>query len=516
MSLTNSDNKTASPSEEGKKAVSQVSETSIPHEHEHGCCCHHHEHNDAKKSCGCAHYEEDHCGCEHEDLEEDHQCCCGHDHDEKHEKCCHGHGGKGHDHCCEHGHTHEEGHHHDHDHCCCGHDHEHVENSMDTDWDVSGVDPSQYRLLFSTLGAIAGVKDVGLNPDGLKIIHTPEALPAIKQAFDANNLKLKMRTNEGKETTQIRIQQMDCPTEEGLIRKKLNGMKGVSGLQFNLMNRVLTVSYPKGMLPEIVAAIKSLDYTPEVLEAHEKPKLSEFKPTKIAWWKYILGIVIAAGSEACEYFSMPEWLSIALAVAAIALVGLGTYKKGFIAVRNLNFNMNALMAVAVTGAVLIGSWPEAAMVMVLFELSEAIEQLSLDRARGAIRSLLSLAPQTARVERDGTFIEVPAKDIKIGEVVRVVPGERLPVDGVVLSGQTSIDQSPITGESMPVEKKPEDLVFAIRTARLPIAQNPTLIIRCLLESFPPLNRRKALALRLSVLWTASLRSIRRQYFLLPF
>ena len=88
-----------------------------------------------------------------------------------------------------------------------------------------------------------------------------------------------MRTNEGKETTQIRIQQMDCPTEEGLIRKKLNDMKGVSGLQFNLMNRVLTVSYPKGMLPEIVAAIKSLDYTPEVLEANERPKLSEFRPT---------------------------------------------------------------------------------------------------------------------------------------------------------------------------------------------------------------------------------------------
>ena len=229
--------------------------------------------------------------------------------------------------------------------------------------------------------------------------------------------------------------------------------------------------------------------------------------------------MIAAGSEACEYFSMPEWLSIALAVAAIALVGLGTYKKGFIAVRNLNFNMNALMAVAVTGAVLIGFWPEAAMVMVLFELSEAIEQLSLDRARGAIRSLLSLAPKTARVERDGTFIEVPAKDIKIGEVVRVVPGERLPVDGVVLSGQTSIDQSPIPASrcrSRRSRKTWSLQALLIRTARLPIAQNPTLIIRCLLESFPPLNRRKALALRLSVLWTASLRSIRRQYFLLPF
>ena len=132
---------------------------------------------------------------------------------------------------------------------------------MDTDWDVSGVHPSQYRLLFSTLGAIAGVKDVGLNPDGLRIIHTPEALPVIKQAFEANNLKLKMRTNERKETTQIRIQQMDCPTEEGLIRKKLNDMKGVSGLQFNLMNRVLTVSYPKGMLPEILLR-SNLSITP--------------------------------------------------------------------------------------------------------------------------------------------------------------------------------------------------------------------------------------------------------------
>ena len=240
MSLTNTDNKTAFPSDGEKKAVSQASEKSTPHEHEHGCC-YHHEAGHAEKSCGCGHHHgAEHCGCKHEDHDEEHHCCCAHDHEEKHEMCCHDHGEEGHDHCCEHGHTHEEGHHHDHDSCCCGHDHEHVENSMDTDWDVSGVDPSQYRLLFSTLGAIAGVKDVGLNPDGLKIIHTPEALPAIKQAFDANNLKLKMRTNEGKETTQIRIQQMDCPTEEGLIRKKLNGMKGVSGLQFNLMNRVLT------------------------------------------------------------------------------------------------------------------------------------------------------------------------------------------------------------------------------------------------------------------------------------
>ena len=434
MSITNVDNKAE------KALCSHGENTSVPGKPEQSCgCCHDHEHEHSHE-----HEVSHHGTC---------SCACGHDHthdhltDQKEEA-----------HCSCSCHDHHE--HHHHNHCGCDHDHEHIENSMDTEWDVSEVNPSQYRLLFSTLGAIQGIKDVGLNPDGLKIIHTPEALPAIKKAFEANQLKLKLKGNEGKDTSQIRIAQMDCPTEEGLIRKKLNGIKGVSGLQFNLMNRILTVSYPKGKLPEILAAIKSLDYTPEVIEAHEKQKLSGFKPTPISWWKYVAGVLVALASEACEFAHLPEWLSLGLALVAIALVGLGTYKKGFIALKNFNFNMNALMAVAVTGAVLIGSWPEAAMVMVLFELSEAIEQLSLDRARGAIRSLLSLAPQTAKVEKDGHFTEIPAKEVQVGDIIRVFPGERLAVDGTVLSGETSIDQSPITGESMPVEKKVGDTVFA--------------------------------------------------------
>lgn len=81
---------------------------------------------------------------------------------------------------------------------------------MDTDWDVSGVTPDQYRLLFSVLGGLAGVKDVGLNPDGLRIIHTPEALPSIEKAFQANGLKLKRNVDQTKETSQIHIAQMDC------------------------------------------------------------------------------------------------------------------------------------------------------------------------------------------------------------------------------------------------------------------------------------------------------------------
>ncbi len=370
-----------------------------------------------------------------------------HAHEKDHDH--HGHEENG---LCECGHGHHDGH---------DHDHGHMENTMDTQWNVSRVDPSKYRLLFSVLATIKGVKEVNLNPKGLQLVHTMDSLKDIEKAFKDNSLDLFRDIDPNKKTSQIRIEQMDCPTEEGLIRKKLKGIEGVSDLQFNLMNRILTVSYPEEKLQEILGAIRSLDYTPELVNAGNQPKLGEFKPAKIAWWKYILGLALAAGSEIIHYLQLPDWISLVLAVAAIASVGLGTYKKGFIAFRNLNFNMNALMTVAVTGAVLIGSWPEAAMVMVLYELSEAIEQLSLDKARDAVRSLLSLVPEEAKVgQEDGSWRLTKADLIEVNDIVRVEPGERLAVDGVVTKGSTSINQSPITGESIPVEKNVGDQVFA--------------------------------------------------------
>ncbi len=140
---------------------------------------------------------------------------------------------------------------------------------------------------------------------------------------------------------------------------------------------------------------------------------------------------------------------------------MGLYKKGWIALKNLNLNINALMTIAVTGALIIGQWPEAAMVMVLFSLSEAIEAMSLDRARNAIRGLMAMTPETARVlQADGSWQDVAAKNIAIGATVRVAPGERIPLDGELSKGQSSVNQAPITGESIPVAKTIGDKLFA--------------------------------------------------------
>ncbi len=260
--------------------------------------------------------------------------------------------------------------------------------------------------------------------------------------------------------TAIRIQQMDCPTEEGLLRKKLGGMAGVTGLEFNLMQRVLTVTHAPSTVEPILDAIRSLGFAPEVVDgasAHDEQVAEPAKP----WWPLALAGAAALASEGVGWAGLPTWIAAALALVAVLTCGLTTYKKGWIAIRNANLNINALMSIAVTGALLLGQWPEAAMVMVLFTVAELIEAKSLDRARNAIQGLMQLTPERATVlQVDGTWADVDAKAVAIDARVRVKPGERIALDGRIVSGKSSINQAPITGESLPVDKSEGDAVFA--------------------------------------------------------
>jgi Cd2+/Zn2+-exporting ATPase len=169
----------------------------------------------------------------------------------------------------------------------------------------------------------------------------------------------------------------------------------------------------------------------------------------------------AIASEAAHWFGLPVAVVAALTLLAVLACGITIYKKGWIAIRNGNLNINALMSIAVTGALVLGQWPEAAMVMVLFTVAELIEAKSLDRARNAIRGLMQLTPETATVlQGDGTWQEGLAKSVGLGARVRVKPGERIALDGTLVSGNSSVNQAPITGESLPVEKQTGDPVFA--------------------------------------------------------
>jgi len=175
-----------------------------------------------------------------------------------------------------------------------------------------------------------------------------------------------------------------------------------------------------------------------------------------------VGGLAAFGTEALEWF-VPGMRVVVpvLALVAVCSAGLETFRKGWIALIHRQLNMNVLMAVAVTGAALIGQWPEAAMVSFLFAVANVIEQHSLDRARRAIQGLLQLAPVEADVMSPaGEWIKQVVGSVSLGEIIRVKPGERVPLDGEIVTGNATINQAPITGESIPVEKAPGDRIFA--------------------------------------------------------
>ncbi len=259
--------------------------------------------------------------------------------------------------------------------------------------------------------------------------------------------------------TSMRITQMDCPTEEALIRKRLDGMAGIKAIEFNLMQQALTVVHAPNALDRILEALRSLGFEPELPDT--RGQLGPTTERRQQWWPLALAGVGAIVSEATSWIGLPTWVSAVLAILAVASCGLTTYKKGWVAIRNRNLNINALMSIAVTGAMAIGQWPEAAMVMVLFTVAELIETKSLDRARNAIEGLMKLAPETATVQQgDGSWADIEANIVPIGSLVRVRPGERIGLDGEIVRGSSSVNQAPITGESMPVDKNLGDTVFA--------------------------------------------------------
>jgi Cd2+/Zn2+-exporting ATPase len=261
---------------------------------------------------------------------------------------------------------------------------------------------------------------------------------------------------------------MDCASEESEIRRALEGVAGIRSLQFNLNDRELAITADDAALPQALAVIRKAGFKPEAYGIE-----GEVTQTKTAlpsdflatWGKLISALGLALAAEGLAFAFPDSWTVLAIGMAfaslAIGLAGFSVYGKGLAALRQGRLNINALMTVAVTGAFLIGQWPEAAMVMALYAIAEAIEARAVDRARNAIKSLLALAPEQAEVcQADGSWGRISVKAVTVEAMVRIRPGERVPLDGVVTLGQSAVDQSPVTGESLPVDKAPGDEVYA--------------------------------------------------------
>jgi Cd2+/Zn2+-exporting ATPase len=170
------------------------------------------------------------------------------------------------------------------------------------------------------------------------------------------------------------------------------------------------------------------------------------------------GLALTAGAV-LGWLGQPQAAILAFAVAiAVCLPSLA--KRAWTSAMRRALDINVLMVVAVAGAAALGEWFEAATVVWLFGVAQELEWFSMARARHAIRTLMAVAPATARIRRHGADHQVPVADVHIGDLVVVLPGERMPVDGIVFSGETVFDESSVTGESWPVSKAPGSEVFS--------------------------------------------------------
>ncbi|HSD51196.1 MAG TPA: cation transporter, partial [Candidatus Methylomirabilis sp.] len=257
----------------------------------------------------------------------------------------------------------------------------------------------------------------------------------------------------------VRVAEMDCQDEVKAIEGALRSLPGAVSWQANLLERTLRVQFDTAAThPEaILAAIRGLGMTPE---------LTERAMQAVAWRRDPLllstvtsGICLGA-ALILDWAGSSSLLSNALHGMALCAGGWMAARKAVRAVLVPRLDMNVLMTVAVLGAIAIGQWDEAASVAFLFALAQLLETYSLDRARQAVRRLLAVAPPEATVRRDGQEVRLPVAAVTPGEIIVVRPGERVPLDGIVRAGASALNQAPITGESIPVDKDPGAQVFA--------------------------------------------------------
>ncbi len=259
------------------------------------------------------------------------------------------------------------------------------------------------------------------------------------------------------------VEEMHCGDEVAILEKKLSPLSGVGGLTADIVSRRLRVKHHPAQTSrhELITAIGETGMT-----ARTAGVGTPEQRLPSVWIRH--RIIILTAASGCltalglllSLLGHPSGTTVPMYLAAVVSGGYYIARRGFLAARQLHLDMNFLMTIAVLGAMLIGEWVEAATITFLFALAQVLESRSMDRARNAIRSLMDVAPPQAFVRRDGQEQMLPVEEVRLGDILIVKPGAKVPLDGRVVKGSSTINQAPITGESMPVEKWEGDEVFA--------------------------------------------------------
>ncbi|MBP2665941.1 MAG: heavy metal-translocating P-type ATPase, partial [Firmicutes bacterium] len=272
-----------------------------------------------------------------------------------------------------------------------------------------------------------------------------------------------MDVNKAAVETKVTIFQVDGITCMDCARKfeqAVSEMAGVIKSSLNTITGTLTVEGQPD-LAEIrrLGMEENYTITPQSEKPTQHTQLQVENPDWDLRRAVLSGLFLVIG-YGLEKFDGATSAFLSFYIAGTALGGWGNFRKAAIALPRGNFNMSVLMSVAVVGAILIGQFEEAASVAFLFSVSEMLERWTMEKARRSIHDLMDIAPKFARVLRNSSETDIPVEDIVVGDIMLIRPGEKIAMDGRILKGESTVNQAAITGESMPVEKRADDEVYA--------------------------------------------------------
>ncbi len=475
------------------------------HHHEHGEACgcghdrehkhHHHEHGEA---CGCGHdheYEHHHhehgeaCGCGHDHEHEHHHqehgeaCGCGHDHEHQQQDHHHEHGetcGCGHDHKHEH-------HHHEHGEACnYGHDHKHEE--AEHHHEVPPTDKPKRVYIMENLGCahcaskmeerineLPGVEYATITyaTKQLRIAaDDPDTLlPQIQEICTAIESEVKVIPREpvsGGHTAVFLLENLGCAHCASKMEDRINELPGVAEATITFATKQLRVRGRnlEDLLPELQRICASIESEVQVIpRSTSQPAASEKAPEKSGKLSENVreGIEIAIGAVlfAAGLILGEGTASIVCFLAGYLILGgkiiLTALKNLF---RGQLTDENFLMSLATIAAIAIKDYPEACGVMLFYRVGELFEHIAVERSRSQIMAAVDLRPEVVSLIDGENVLEIPAQEAMVGDLVQVRPGDRIPLDGVIIDGESRIDTSPVTGEPVPVSVHAGDAVIS--------------------------------------------------------
>nr|WP_312579725.1 heavy metal translocating P-type ATPase [Sedimentibacter sp.] len=366
---------------------------------------------------------------------------------------------------------------------------------------VSGLDcPDCAKDVQKAVSSMPGVQsaEVNFGAQKLKVVHNNNeaSIEEISKALSKNGHPATVLSeNKGSNktsspqiiTSTLKVSELCCPDSAKDVKKAVSSMPGVQSTEVNFNAQKLKVVYNSNetSLEQISNILSKIGHpvtsvkTENVENAKAVPsenveapseyaKNAKVAPSITPWWKETKNVLLAISAVITVLTLIAEWTHIGLPEtwakvlygAAVIIGGIFPAKKGLSSLKHGRLTINTLLVVGAIGAIYLGLWEEASLLVVIFSLGEVLESYAVDKARGSIQALISLAPQEATVLRNGKELRVPIEQVNIDEIVLVKPGEKVSVDGVVVSGTSAIDQSSITGESIPVEKHAGDEVYA--------------------------------------------------------